>query len=204
MLEATGMLHDSYVRYREVIKDVKERRITFINDLATAKAKAGKISVANALQSLQEQEAVRETWGRIHRMDGSAHVGKRLSMVMAPNEEGEWTERVTRGDIEQATLKENEKRFTQSKNTTLMVSPMVEELGLLGIGSAADDILDGTYSPPADTSPELANVLQHLQCPPQINRLKQPAPITCEDYKHGWREVKESISSSPSRIHVGH
>ena len=89
MLEATGMLHDSYVRYREVIKDGKERRITFINDLATAKAKAGKISVANALKSLQEQETVRETWGRIHRMDGSAHVGKGLSMVMAPDDEGE-------------------------------------------------------------------------------------------------------------------
>ena len=128
MLEATGLLHYSYVRYREVIKKGKERRVVFINDLATAKSKAGKISVTNTLKPLQEQEAVRETWVGIHRMDGSAHIGKGLSMVVAPDEEGEWTERVTRAGIEQASLLENENRFTQSKNTTLMVSPMVEEL----------------------------------------------------------------------------
>ena len=110
--------------------------------MATAKANAGKISVSNALKSLQEQETVRETWGIIRRMDGSTRVGKGLSMVVVPDEEGEWTERVTRADIEEATLLENEKRFTQSKNTTMMVSPMVEELGMLGIRMAADAILD--------------------------------------------------------------
>ena len=130
MLEATGILHESYARYREVNKNGKEQRVTFINYLATAKVKVGKFSVDNALKLLQDQEAIRETWGRIHRMDGSAHVGKRLYMVVAPSAEGEWTERVTRADIEQATMSENENRFTPYRDTILMVSPMLDKLGL--------------------------------------------------------------------------
>ena len=49
---------------------------------------------------------------------------------------------------------------------------MVNELGLLGVGQVADDILQGTYTPPEGVEPEMANILHNLQCPPsiQVNR----------------------------------
>ena len=51
------------------------------------------------------------------------------------------------------------KKITQSNGTTLRISPKLDELGILGIGNVADAILDGTYVPPLDTTPEVVNVL---------------------------------------------
>ena len=65
-----------------------ERRVTFINDLATAQAKAGNIKVANAIESLEEQEALKATWACIHRMYGAASTCKGLSMIEVHNGDG--------------------------------------------------------------------------------------------------------------------
>ena len=85
-----------------------------------------------------------------------------------------------------------------------MVSPILEELGLLGIGDTTDAMLDGTYVPPVNTTPELSNILKHLKCSDNIVRHRQPTPITCDAYRKGRRGVKEIISSSPSKLHTGH
>ena len=76
--------------------------------MVAPKANTGKTKVANTLKSFYDQEANRETWGRIYSMDGTVRLGKGLSMVVAPNDEGEWTERITREGIEEAKLLENE------------------------------------------------------------------------------------------------
>ena len=204
LAEALQLLQESYATYRTVIKTGEERRSTYINDLAAAKAKAGKVSAANALKTMVEQEAIRSTWARIHRMDGSARNSRGLSMVVAQDEDGQWRDKVTRKDIEEATLSENERRFTQSLGTPFTISPMVEELGLLGTSQAADDILQGDYTPPAGTGRDMQTILDHLQCPDSTQIKTQPNPITCEEYRRGWRKVKEKISSSPTGLHVGH
>ena len=54
--EACNNLQASYNTYREVVKDGKERRITFINDLAIVKANARKLKVANALNAMELTE----------------------------------------------------------------------------------------------------------------------------------------------------
>ena len=120
------------------LKDSYDRRVTFTNDLAAAKAKAVKIKVANALKALEEHEATRATWARIHRMDGTAQSRKGFYMVVALDEDGVRKERVTREGIEEATLVENKERFTQSLGSPLSASPMLDKLGFLGLGKAAD------------------------------------------------------------------
>ena len=52
--------------------DAKENRLTFLEDLAAAKAKAGNTKAANELKMMQRNEKFRESWKRIHRMDGMA------------------------------------------------------------------------------------------------------------------------------------
>ena len=53
-MEASTLLQESYEKYTKMIKDSHDRRVTFINDLAEAKAKAGKINVVNALKALDD------------------------------------------------------------------------------------------------------------------------------------------------------
>ena len=70
--------------------------------------------------------------------------------------------------IEKATLIKNERRFTQTKGTTLTVAPMVDELGLLGIGKVADNILKVEYTPQVGIEEGVANIFEHIHCIPSI------------------------------------
>ena len=52
-MDAISNLKDSYAEYRVVLKDCEERRNTFLNDLAIAKAKSGNVKIANVLKQIQ-------------------------------------------------------------------------------------------------------------------------------------------------------
>ena len=101
------MLTQSYIKYREIVKDGADNRTNFINDLATAKAKAGKITTSNALKQIQVNEEQRTSWSRIHRMNGTARTGMGLTKVLSLDENGDLVERLTREDLEYACLQEN-------------------------------------------------------------------------------------------------
>ena len=137
-------------------------------------------------------------------MDGTARNGEGLSMFVSQDEDGQWRDNVTRLDIEVATLVENEHRFTQSLGTPLTVSPMVEELGLLGTGKGADEIFQGEYIPPEGTDRQMHSIFSHLKCPDSMKITRQPPLIMCELYRQGWRKVEEIISSSPTGLHMRH
>ena len=92
--EACRQLTESYRLYREVIKDSSERRTSFINELAFAKAEAGNITAANALKQIEEGEIQRKSWERIQRMDGSARTGGGLSKIICPNENDNMEEQI--------------------------------------------------------------------------------------------------------------
>ena len=124
--------------YIKVLKDSEERRNTFLNDLATAKAKSGNVKIANALKQIQQNEAQRTSWARIHIMDGTLRTGKGLTRIIAPNEEGEWEERVVKNEIEKGCIEAYERTLTQTKLTPMTISPLIEDFRLLGTGIAVD------------------------------------------------------------------
>ena len=49
-------LNNSYLKYKIVVKNCDERIITFLNDLATAKANTGKFKAANIMIGIEESE----------------------------------------------------------------------------------------------------------------------------------------------------
>lgn len=51
-IDTCEMITQTYATYKDIVKDAKENRVTFINNLATAKAKAGRVNVANALKQI--------------------------------------------------------------------------------------------------------------------------------------------------------
>ena len=117
--EACRNLTESYKQYRVVINESTERRSSFLNDLACAKAEEGNIPASNALKQMEEGEIQRRSWERIHRMDGSKRIGGGLSKVICPNDNNEMEEQTEEMGIIKGCLVENERRFTQSNTTTL-------------------------------------------------------------------------------------
>ena len=113
-------------------------------------------------------------------------------------------ESVTKSDIEKGCLESYERTLTQTKGTPMTISPLIDDFGLLGTGSAADELLRGTYNFPEGIDKSVKSVLDNMKCPETIKLTKQPIPITCNEHKSGWNKVKERTSSSPSGLHVGH
>ena len=90
------------------------------------------------------------------------------------------------------------------QGTTLTVFPIVDELGHLGVGPAADAILNGAYVSPTEIGEDVVDVLNSLVCPPTICMQRQLSPLTCVEHSSCWKEVKERASLSPSGLYVGH
>ena len=132
-----------------------------------------------------EAEAQRQAWSRIHRIDGTARTGMGQTRVETVKEIWIYEEQTEQTDIEKACLNENEARFTQSKNNPCMISPLVDELGLLGTGVAADSILEGNYIIPEGVDPGVQTVFDNLQRHDSIPLQQRAQHFTCEEHRLG-------------------
>lgn len=91
-----------------------------------------------------------------------------LSKVVVPDKNNKWQEIISKCCIEEAPLVEIEIHFTQTKGTSLTVSPTVYALGLLGIWISSDDILKEDCKPLRDKNTDVTNILEHLKWSPSI------------------------------------
>jgi hypothetical protein len=76
-----------------------------------------------------------------------------ITLVIAPNSQGDWVECRSKDEIEDACISEAQRRFHQTKGTPPMTAPLNIQLGYMGIGDAADRILDGQYKSKPGTDP---------------------------------------------------
>ena len=126
-------------------------------------------------------------------------------MVLAPDAEGNWIEYTNKTDIEVACFQENSRRFRQADQTPFMISPLLDEVGLLGMGPATVGILDGTYQPPEGADPWAAHLISYLGRGPGVDASSTVSvAITMEDHIAGWRKAHEQTSLGPSGLHFGH
>ena len=86
-----------------------------------------------------------------------------------------------------------------------MIPPLSDDIGHLGVGPKADQILRGEYVLPPGTDPHAAKLIQHLCMDKDV---AQAAPmstvITTEEHCRGWQRVRERTSSGPTGLHFGH
>jgi hypothetical protein len=119
-------------------------RISWLQSLGEAKAELGRMSAAQAVKNMIRREEQRRNARLIRRVNDKLRSGS-VTMVLAPDAEGNWTERTDKLEIETALLQENERRFNQANDTPFLVPPLYDLIGPLGIGLHADAVLDGTF-----------------------------------------------------------
>jgi hypothetical protein len=90
------------------------------------------MSAAQAVKNMQRREEQRRNARMIRRVDDKLRSGS-VTMVLAPDDDGNWTERTEKLEIETAFLQENERRFNQANDTPFLVSPLYDFNGHLGI-----------------------------------------------------------------------
>jgi hypothetical protein len=99
---------------------------------------------AQELKKLQATEDLSRIYCTIKYAVGNDTLA-RITLVIAPNSQGDWVECTSKDEIEDACISEAQRRFHQTKGTPPMTAPLNIQLGYMGIGNATDRILNGQY-----------------------------------------------------------
>ena len=219
---------EAYKQYRNYWDNCEEARNNWLETLARARedeaAKAAKHGAkltqskrnkksraqrtATQLRTMRKEEWSRRFYSRIRRAVGK-DVLQGVTMVIAPDEVGPngkvitWKECTAHDDITEALKKTHQAKYHQTEDTPPMTFPLCEQLGYLGIGRHADDILDGKYQPAPGTDRYSQRLLQHLKRVPEYTQ-DEATGITTQEFQQGWRKMKERTSAGGQTLHFGH
>jgi hypothetical protein len=132
---------------------------------------------------------IRQTWTGIQEQSG-------LTKVIGPTSSGERATFTEQEDVEQSLLDETQGRFNQSSATAFMQPPMCNLVDPMGMNEYAQAILEGE----AD---EYAKILIH-----HMKRAEgaqtMDISLHVEEYRDGWRTMRENTASGISGLHFGH
>jgi hypothetical protein len=97
----------------------------------------------------------------------------------------------------------NRLHFGQAKGSPFTVPPLVNQLGFCGDGSSSEDILNGEYDV-RGLNEHTALLIQHLKQSAEMAALETYPTISEQEYIGKLKVWKESTSTSPSGLHLGH
>lgn len=202
LAEAETELNEAYAKYHAGKKYHKERRTHFLESLAQARAQKSSTSAANQLKQLQSREELRLSFRQIKFALGTLS-RKGVTSVKEVQEDGTIMEYTDKIAIEEACMRENERKYTQTESTPCMTEPLLSLLGTTGDSEACNQILNGTIQLPPEVDQYTAEFFNELK----QEVLSEPLPsntITTEEFCQFWKMKKEQISSGISGIHYGH
>ena len=106
--------------------------------------------------------------------------------------------------LENAIIKENTKKYHQTESSCPLFHPSIyNQIGSIGDGPAASDILNRTFEPPEVISQSTKDFLTYVQKSSSIQDLSiEECLMSLQDFKTRWRNVKERTSSIGP--HIGH
>jgi hypothetical protein len=205
LTESIEALNDAYTELKLFKKQAQLKRISWLEELASARAIDGNRKVATEVRQLEQREKQRCDAQMIRRANGRLRSGGISSVIAPVGENYDWVEVTDKKGIEQALLDENQRRFNQACDTPFMTHPLYNAVGPLRIGKGAQDILNGTFVIPAGTDPYAAKLIMQLKAPDCISSSEPlSVAITTEDHSSGWKRAKERTSSGPSGLQFGH
>jgi hypothetical protein len=122
------------------------------------------------------------------------------TMVIAPDENEEWTERTTKQDMEKAIMEHHVRKYSLTHTTPPMRMPIKRELRFDSLTPAGKRILDGTHTSAPGTD-RYSRLLQK-----QLRRIaikEIPTGMSTKSYIDGWKKAKEQTSAEPNNISFG-
>jgi hypothetical protein len=193
--EAEDNLANCQINYQRLKNEAPTLRASWLESLAVARATQGNSSVAQEMKNILTREKQRRE-ARIIKFSMAQRSRKGLSSIEVPNKHNGWTEISEQNAMEEALLQELKTRFNQAAKTPFQLPPLLPALGPLGVSEAARDILRGRFNT-SDVDEWASGLIPFLA---QVIETEQPKDLTPDQYKHGWKRVKEKTAAGPSGI----
>jgi len=196
-------LHMARVERRRCKSIDEALSIEFRSQLAEAKEAAGTIKAAVHLRNMNRIEAVRTLFRNIRYMEGKMRAGASAQIIVT-NADGSSSELTKKEEVEAAIIKSNERKYHQTEGGSQLIEPfLTRDIGTFGDGPKVTEILDGTYSPPPESTDATIAFLEACKRPTDL--LTTPQKSTPARYwakVKTWRQRKETTTSANQ--HIGH
>jgi hypothetical protein len=155
----------SAYRYEKILaKSTETTRTSWLTSLCEARAADGNLTKEQELKNMIRTEEQRRNARIICRVNGKLQSGS-VTSVVAPDDNGIWKEVTSKVDMEQALLDENKRRFTHARSTPFLQPPLLQMVGPLGTGPAAEQILNETFRIPEGVDEWAAKLIPFLAQP---------------------------------------
>lgn len=202
--EARMKQQEAIAHYYTLKKQASQLRKTYLQAKASAIANESNTDEDNIYKQLmqreKQREAARHIKATLHKLKSGS-----VSRVVIPHNDGTTKVLMSKQEIEEACIQENEKKYSQTEGTPCMIHPLSNILGFLGLTEEAEAILDGTFEFPAECHPYTREFFAQMKRVPQAQNLAPPAAISTETFKQGWKVMKEGTSACSSEgLHFGH
>ena len=164
---------------------------------------------AQRLRHLRKAEDVKNLSRKLRVLRAThAHQGvTRIEIPLHPTQDPksccEWQTIDVPTEVLRHLQQRNQLHFGQAAGTPFTIPPLSDDLGFCGDGEDAEKILDGTYDTTA-YAPNVAILIRHLKQTAEIASMDAYPTISEEDYVEKLKVWKESTSTSPSGVHLGH
>ena len=190
-------------KYKELKRNAKKNRIQFIQDLATQQAERGNETISNAINRINRNEELRESYKRIKMVTKPYFGTTEKVLISVPNSD---EERITTDkiEIERALCNQNMKKFTSAYSSPFLQKPLANQIGQTATSKSSKKILNGTFNPPNMISKATKLFIQHLQIPTAIKKKGKNDSYCCIDTAIAyWKKKRERTNSSMSGRHIG-
>ena len=194
LVEAKLTLAKTFTDYWDIKRQADELRITFLQKKAKELAKDKSLDDKNVYLQLISREKQRKSARKIKYVLNKV-LGGGVTKISLLNHHGQWEEITDKEKIEQGCAIENASKYRQTESTPCMQGQLATDLGYLGDTASAQQILEGTYTPPAGTDQYTTEYLQHLQYDPKAHINPPVATLPTNEYIKGWKKKKEFTSA---------
>ena len=115
-------------KYKELKRNAKKNRIQFIQDIATQQAERGNETILNAINRINRNEELRESYKRIKMVTKPYFGTTEKVLISVPNSD---EERITTDkiEIERALCNQNMKKFTSAYSSPFLQKTLANQIG---------------------------------------------------------------------------
>ncbi len=186
-----------------------QEQIDRIQELEQSLSTADK-SHAALLRRLRRNEKVKRMYQKVKnaRERGRRHGLTRIEIPVHPEADPksctDWRVIDVPSEIVEHLQKRNQQHFGQAHGTPFTVNPLASDFGFNGDTLASDAVLGGTYLVDPQQNEAVHLLIEHLQMTQEILSLATYPTISFDDFKGKIDAWRESTTTSPSGVHLGH
>jgi hypothetical protein len=190
-------LKSAYSQYYAIKGNTDGLQNDFLHSLAEAQAEAGNLSKKRVYRNLIHREKQRQMAKCIKFLQGKTLAGS-TNMVQVRGENSTWKDVNDKREMEEAIMASTQRKYSASFHTLFMQPPLVGTFGYVGLGRAADEVLDGHFAIPEGVDEHTARLIHHLKRLVAITHEGlHPTKLPVHAYKEFWRKAKERTSCYP-------